>query len=234
MLGIIKSKEEVAKGTLKVVFEIPEPFSFKAGQYCFVTLDHLNYPDERGSKRQFSIVNSPNEKGIITITTRLSESGFKKTLQELPSGTEVQLGPIAGTFTLPEHSEKPLAFIAGGIGITPFMSILKFVSEERIPYKITLIYSNRDQYSTAYFEDVKNLTAQIPGSKLILTMTDDPNWNQENRKVDREFIKSYFPKANAQYYMVVGPPGMVSAIEQALLDAGVNQDNIKKENFTGY
>lgn len=234
MVGIIKSKEEVAKGTLKVVFEVKEKFTFKAGQYCFITLPQLNYPDERGLKRHFSIVNSPKERGIITFTTRISESGFKKSLQELPVGTEVQLGPIAGAFVLPEDSQKPLVLIAGGIGITPFISMLRYVSQEKIPYKITLIYSNRDQYSTAYFEEVKNLTAQIPGSKLILTMTDDPNWNHEKKVVDASFIKDYFPEVNSQYYMVVGPPGMVSAVEQALLEAGVNTDNIKIENFTGY
>lgn len=234
MLGIIKSKEEVAKGTLKVVFEVDESFTFKAGQYCFITLEKLKYPDERGPKRQFSIVSSPNEKGIITITTRLSDSGFKKTLKELPKGTEVQLGPIAGVFTLPKGTSRPLVFIAGGIGITPFISMLRYISEEKLPYNITLIYSNRDQSSTAYFEDVKNLTAQIPGSELITTMTEDPNWNHEKRKVDKAFIKDYFPNVNAQYYMVVGPPGMVSAVEEALLDAGVHPENIQKENFTGY
>lgn len=234
MLGRIKSKEEVAKDTLKVVFEVKEKFTFKAGQYCFVTLGHLNYPDERGEKRQFSIVNSPNEKGIITITTRLSESGFKKTLQELPIGSEVQLGPIAGVFVLPGHSEKPLVFIAGGIGITPFISMLRYVSEEKLPYNVTLIYSNRDQSSTAYLEEVQNYPLPTTNYQLILTMTNDPNWNHEKRMVDASFIKDYFPEVNAQYYMVVGPPGMVEAVKKALFDAGVNQDNIRAENFTGY
>lgn len=234
MLGILKSKEKIATGTLKVVFEVLEPFSFKAGQYCFVTLARLNYADERGSKRQFSIVNSPNEKGIITITTRLSDSGFKKTLKEMVIGSEVQLGPIAGAFTLPENPKRPLAFIAGGIGITPFIGMLMYVSEEKLPYKITLIYSNRDQTSAAYLQEIENLKFGIRNLELILTMTDDPNWQGEKRKVDAQFIEDYFPNVNSQYYMVVGPPGMVSAVEQALLEAGVNAENIKKENFTGY
>lgn len=231
MLGRLKSKEEVAKGTLKVMFEVKEPFSFKAGQYCFITLPKLNYPDERGPKRHFSIVNSPNEKGIITFTTRITESGFKKTLNELPEGTEVQLGPIAGVFILPGfpglNTFKPLVFIAGGIGITPFISILRYVSEEKLPYKITLVYSNRDQASTAYLEEVKNY-------QPILTMTDDPSWKGEKRKVDSTFIKEYFPNVNDQSYMVVGPPPMVEAVEKALQEAGVSQENIRIENFTGY
>lgn len=234
MVGKLKSKEEITKGTLKVVFEVKEPFTFKSGQYCFITLAKLNYPDDRGPKRHFSIVNSPNEKGIITFVTRETDSGFKKTLQELPIGSEVQLGPVAGVFTLPEDHTKPLAFIAGGIGITPFISILRYIKEENLPYKITLVYSNRDQFSTAYLEELQNYQLPTNNYKLILTMTEDPNWNGEKRQIDSAFIKEYFPHVNDQYYMVVGPPGMVEAVEKALLTAGVVPENIKKENFTGY
>lgn len=234
MIGRIKSKEEIAKGTLKVVFEVEGPFIFKSGQYCFVTLSKLLCPDEKGPKRHFSIVNSPNEKGIITFTTRITESGFKKTLKDLPIGGKVELGPIAGAFVLPDNADRPLVLIAGGIGITPFISILSYVSEENLPYKITLIYSNRDQVSTAYLEEIKNLGTKIPNFKLILTMTEDSNWSGEKRKVDTTFLKEYFPQVNKQYYMVVGPPPMVEAVEKALLDAGVLAENIKIENFTGY
>lgn len=234
MLGRLKSKEEIAKGTLKVVFEVSEPFSFKAGQYCFITLKNLIYPDDRGPKRHFSIVNSPNDGGIITFTTRLTDSGFKKTLNELPIGDGVELGPIAGVFTLPEDTKRPLVFIAGGIGITPFMSMLKYVKEEKLPYTISLVYSNRDQSSTAFYSEIQDLAKQIPNLKLILTMTEDLNWPGEKRKIDSQFIKDYFPDVNAQHYFVVGPPPMVEAIGKALQKAGVLPDNIKVENFTGY
>ena len=234
MVGKIKSKEEVALGTLEVVFETTEDFTFKPGQYCIVTLKNLNYPDERGPKRQFSINNSPNEKGVITITTRISESGFKKTLKELPLGTEVELGPIGGQFILPENIQKPLVFIAGGIGITPFRSMLKYVAEQKLPFIITLIYSNRDQASTAYLQEMQNYTQTIPNFKLIPTMTEDPNWPGEKRMINAEFIKEYFADINAQNYMVVGPPGMVAGVERTLFETGILAENITKENFTGY
>lgn len=241
MIGKLKSKEEIAKDTLKVVFEVDEPFSFEAGQYCFITLPQLKYPDEKGPKRHFSIVNSPNEKGIISFTTRRMNSGFKKTLEELPIGSEVELGPIAGVFTLPADSQRPLTFIAGGIGITPFISMLRCIKEENLPYKITLIYSNRDKDSTAYLDEVQNYQLPTTNYKLVLTMTDDPIWMGEKRKVDAQFIKEYFSLGdeptsgvNDQSYMVVGPPGMVDAVRQSLTEAGVSQENIKFENFTGY
>lgn len=234
MIGKIIDKKEVAQETLQVTFKVDEPFSFIAGQYCFVTLINPLYTDERGNKRHFSIVNSPNEKGIMTIATRLRDSGFKKSLQQLPVGSEVQLGPIAGAFILPEDSTRPLVFIAGGIGITPFMSMLSSISEENLPYNITLIYSNRNQASTAFLEELQLMATQLPNFKLVLTMTEDLSWSGEKRKVDATFIKDYFPNVNAQSYMVVGPPPMVEAVQKALLEAGVDISNIKIENFTGY
>lgn len=241
MLGKVAGKKEAAEGTLQVTFKVDEPFTFKAGQYCSVTLKELKLPDERGNRRQFSINNSPNEKGIITITTRLSDSGFKKTLNELNIGDEVELRPIAGAFTLPDDKSKPLVFIAGGIGITPFMSTLRFVKEENLPYNITLVYSNRNQNSTAFLDEIKNFKPGIPNFNLILTMTEDPNWEGESRRIDSNFIKEYFlasptggPKVNENLYMVVGPPAMTEAVQKSLMDAGVDIDNIKVEKFTGY
>lgn len=234
MIGKIKSKGEIAEGTLRVDFEITEPVSFKSGQYMFVTLKNPPYTDEKGNKRQFSINNSPNTQGILTMTTRITESAFKRSLKELPLGSEVEIGPIAGVFTLPEDTAKPLVFIAGGIGITPFLSMLEYIKEEGLPYKITLIYSNRNQASTAYLAELKNLASLLPNFKLILTMTEDNSWEGERRLIDSKFITEYFPDLNASFYMVVGPPGMVEAVSKALAEAGVKPENIKKENFTGY
>lgn len=234
MIGKVVDKKEVATGTLQVTFEISQEVSFKPGQYVFVTLPYLLYPDNRGGKRQFSINNSPSEKGIIRITTRLSDSGFKKTLNELPIGSEIELGPIAGVFTLPKETDKPLVFLTGGIGITPFLSMLTSVAEEKLPYNITLIYSNRNQASAAYLGKMEQFKSQIPNLKIVLTMTDDPTWQGEKRIINEDFIKEYFPNFNTNTYFVVGPPGMVEAIRKTLLGIGVNKDSIRFENFVGY
>lgn len=235
MLGKIQDKKEIAKGTLQVTFEIPdERFTFKPGQYVFITLVNPPYPDDRSNKRHFSIVNSPNQKGIITIATRIRESGFKKSLQELPNNSAVEIGPIAGGFILPGESIRPLVFIAGGIGITPYISMLRYVNEEKLPYNITLIYSNRDRQSTAYFDEIQTLNSQLSTLKVILTMTDDPNWPGEKRRIDAQFIKDYTKDLQNPLYLVVGPPAMVDTVQKALLEAGVAPENIKIENFTGY
>lgn len=234
MKGIIKDKKEIATDTLQVIFETNEAFSFKAGQYCFVTLINPPYPDDRNNRRHFSIVNSPNQKGIVVIATRVRETGFKKSLKELPIGSVVELGPIAGAFTLPQDALKPLIFIAGGIGITPFISMLRYVSEQKLPYKITLIYSNRDKNSAVFLEELQNFEKSIPDFKLVLTMTADNSWDKEKRKVDANFIREYLPDVNSYAYFVVGPPPMVEAVQKTLLESGVSLENIKIENFTGY
>lgn len=234
MVGKIIDKSNVADNTLMVTFQLDQEVTFKSGQYIFVTLPKLNYPDERGPRRHFSINNDPSLKNQIIITTRLSDSGFKKTLNQLPPGTEVELGPIAGAFILPEDTRRPLVLIAGGIGITPFMSMLKYIAREKLPYKITLIYSNRNQSSTAFLDELQNYQPSPTTYNLILTMTDDPNWQGEKRKVEAKFINEYFPSVNENSYFVVGPPAMVDAVQRSLLEAGVNIENIKIENFTGY
>ncbi len=234
MIGKIIDKKEVAEETLSVSFQIDEPIVFKPGQYMFIKLLNPPFTDQEGDKRQFSINNPPSQNTVLEMTTRLTDSAFKKSLKELPLNTTVEIGPIAGVFTLPENPLKPLVFIAGGIGITPFMSMLRHVSKNSLPYKITLVYSNRNQASTAYLQEIQQFPQKIPNLKLVLTMTDDPNWEGEGRMINAEFIKEYFPNVNNNMYMVVGPPAMVDAVEKSLIEAGVLPENIKKENFTGY
>lgn len=235
MKAKIQSKQEVAKDTLLVVYDLlGQEVTFKPGQYFFVTLINPPYPDERGNKRHFSIISTPNQKGILTMATRLRDSGFKKSLRELPVGMEVEVGPIAGVFSLPDDPSRPLVFISGGIGITPFMSMLSYIKEQKLNYKITLIYSNRDRTSGVFLDQLQSLTQALPNFKLILTMTEDPTWEGEKRKVDAAFIKDYIRNLNESLYFVVGPPPMVEAIEKALKEAGVLPENIKIENFTGY
>lgn len=234
MKAIIKEKREVADQTLQVTFQTEEDITFQPGQYMDVVLINPPYDDAKGPKRHFSIVNSPNEKRTLMLTTRLRDSAFKKSLKELPIGTEVDIHHIGGTFVLPQETKKPIVWIAGGIGITPFMSMIKFIQEENLSYNITLIYSNRNSQSSVFLEELQKIAEINPNFKLILTMTDDPNWNQEKRKIDGQFIKDYVSDPNNVTYMVVGPPGMVEAVVSVLKDIGVGKDNIMFENFTGY
>lgn len=230
----IKNKREIAADTLEVSFDIEgKDINYKPGQYFFIKLPDAPYDDEKGLTRHFSIVSSPNE-NVITMATRLRGSGFKKSLKEMSVSSEVEIYDIQGEFVLPENPERPLVFLAGGIGITPFMSMLRYMDGKDIDHPVTLIYSNRTKESTAYLEELKELAEKRDNFTLILTMTDDADWDGETRIIDAQFLKDCIDDYKNHNYYIAGPPGMVEAMEEHLSDIEVDNDNIVKEEFGGY
>jgi ferredoxin-NADP reductase len=236
MRATIKEKREVAKGTLLVTFDLlGEEVDFMPGQYFFVTLPDSGYQDEKGLRRHISVVTSPNDKGVLGLATRMRDTAFKRTLAELEVGSEVDVEPPKGKFVLPDDTSRPLVFIAGGIGITVFRSMLRYIAEEQLPYRVTLIYSNRDRESTAFLDELVELERELAGFRLVLTMTDDPGWDGESRKIDARFFEEYLEGDLNQYtFLVAGPPGMTEAMEKVLGEAGVKEENVIAEGYTGY
>jgi ferredoxin-NADP reductase len=236
MQARIKEKQEVAKETLLVTFDLlGEEVDFAPGQYFFVNLPDVGHQDERGLRRHITVVTSPNEKGVLGLATRLRDSAFKRTLRELPVGTEVDVEPPKGKFVLPDDTSRPLVFVAGGIGITVFRSMLRFIREEGLPYRVTLIYSNRDRESTAFLDELQELERELPSFRLVLTMTEDDGWQGETRRIDAEFFESYLGENLNEYtFMVAGPPDMVEGMQSALAEAGVEEENVIASRFSGY
>jgi ferredoxin-NADP reductase len=236
MRAVIKEKQEVAKDTLLVMFDLlGEEVDFTSGQYFFVTLPDVGHQDERGLRRHITVVTSPNERGVLGFATRMRDSAFKQSLRELPLGAEVEVEAPKGKFALPEDSSRPLVFVAGGIGITVFRSMLRYIREERLPYRVTLIYSNRDRESTAFLDELRELERELPDLRLVLTMTQDPSWNGETRKIDARFVRDYLgDDLNGFTFLVAGPPAMAEAVVTALAEAGVEEENVLAERFSGY
>jgi ferredoxin-NADP reductase len=236
MRAQIKEKREVAKGTLLVTFDLlGEEVDFAPGQYFFVTLPDVGYQDDKGLRRHITVVTSPNEKGVLGFATRMRDSAFKRSLGELPVGAEVDVESPKGNFVLPENTSRPLVFVAGGIGITVFRSMLRYIREERLPYRVTLVYSNRDRESTAFLDELKELAQEIPDLRLILTMTQDPGWEGETRNVDSQFFEDYLGEDLNEYtFLVAGPPAMAEGVQQALEEAGVQDENVIVERYSGY
>lgn len=234
MKAKIIEKKEIAKGTYLFAFQLSENIGFKSGQFFFLTLNDLPYQDLRGNKRHFTILNSPTEQNVIKMATRIRESGFKKWLIEIPMGTEVEVGPISGDFVLPQDPNLPLVFIAGGIGITPFISMLSYIQAKKLSYKIILIYSNRDKASAPFFNELENISKENQNLKLIFTMTQDDSWRGEKRKIDKNLINDYTKDLNNHIFLVSGPPVFVESISVALDELRVGKDKIKLENFSGY
>ena len=236
MRARVKETREVAKETLLVIFDLlGEEFDYRPGQYFWVELLDPPYEDEKGSRRHISAVTSPTERGVIGLCTRIRDSAFKRSLAELPVGAEVDVEAPKGTFVLPDDTSRPLVFVAGGIGITAFRSMLRYIQDERLPQRVTLLYSNRDQESAAFLDELEQIDRANPNVRLILTMTNDDEWPGERRRFDADFFKEYLDaNINDAIYMVAGPPGMAKAATEELKRAGVDEQLISTDSFSGY
>jgi ferredoxin-NADP reductase len=232
----IKEKHEVAKGTLMVVFDLlGEEVDFRPGQYFWVTLLDPPYDDEKGPRRHISVVTSPNERGVLGLCTRLRDTAFKRSLAELPIGADVDVEQPKGDFLLPEETDRPYVFIAGGIGITVFRCMLHYIAEEGLPHRITLVYSNRDRESTAFLDELTELERTNPNLRLVITMTNDVGWEGETRRIDADMLRDHLGDDLAsRWYMVAGPPAMVEAIAGTLQQAGIPDEQVRAGRFSGY
>jgi ferredoxin-NADP reductase len=232
----IKEKREVAKGTLLVIFDLRgEKFDYQPGQYFWVELLNPPYADEKGPRRHISAVTSPTEHGVIGLCTRVRDSAFKRSLVELPVGAQVDVEQPKGKFVLPEDTSRPLVFVAGGIGITAFRSMLRYIQDERLPHRVTLIYSNRDRESTPFLDELEQIERTNANIRLIVTMTNDDAWPGERRRIDANFFKKYLGESLTDAtYMVAGPPGMAEAATEELKKVGVNEQLITTDSFSGY
>jgi ferredoxin-NADP reductase len=236
MRATVAEKREVAKGTLMVVFDLQgEEVDFEPGHYFFVNLLDPPYEDERGGRRHFSVVTSPNERGRLGFCTRLRDSGFKKSIEALEVGHEADVEPPKGKFVLPEDTSQEYAFIAGGIGITVFRCMLRYIAEESLPYRITLFYSNRNREETAFLDELDELARQVPGLTVVLTMTDDPEWEGESRRIDPGFLREHLGERFEEVtFLVAGPPPMAKGMQESLLAAGLPEERVLTDSFSGY
>jgi len=236
MRATLAEKREVAKGTLLAVFDLQgEEVDFQPGQYFFVTLLDPPYEDEKGPRRHISVVTSPTERGVLGLCTRLRDSAFKRSLQELPVGAEVEVEPPKGRFVLPEDTSRPYVFVAGGIGITVFRSMLRYIADETLPYRVTLVYSNRTVAETAFLDELRELERRLPDFRLVLTMTHDPGWDGESRRIDAAFLRDHLGALlDEATVLVAGPPGMVAGMQEALAAAGVPENRVVADKYSGY
>ncbi|MGZ8692272.1 MAG: ferredoxin--NADP reductase [Gaiellaceae bacterium] len=236
MRAVIKEKREVAKGTLLVIFDLlGREVDFEPGQYFWVTLIDPPYEDEKGPRRHISVVTSPNERGVLGLCTRMRDSAFKRSLAELAIGTEVDVEEPKGSFLLPEDTDQRYVFIAGGIGITVFRCMLRYIAEEQLQHRVTLIYSNRDRESAAFLDELLELEQANPNLQLVLTMTDDPAWDGESRRIDAELLHDHLgEELHSLTYLVAGPPAMVEGVVGTLQAAGVPEERIRPDRFSGY
>lgn len=196
-------------------------FSFKAGQYVRLVFPGLDIDDTKGPARLFSIASSPNNKEKLDITFRMSESGYKKTLVNMQIGDEAEFEGPWGSFVLPDNAEKPVVFIAGGTGITPFLSMMKFATEQNLPHRINLIYASRDKNSVIYSSEIKELTKRNSRLKINFVVG----------RIDEKLIRKNSPKDPKAAFYISGPPAMVDYIRNIFEDIKAPEENIYYEEW---
>ena len=231
------SKKGIAEGTMEFCFEKPEGINFKSGQYFTLRLINPPETDEKGNERTFSVISSPDENNIC-FATRMRNSAFKRVLKNLPEGSDIELDGPYGQMVLPKDTNKTLAFIAGGIGITPFMSMIRYAVNNNLPYKIYLFYSNRRPEDAAYLDELLKYDKQGK-IKLIATMTQMENssrpWDGERGYINEEMIKKYLgEELKSAIFYVAGPPKMTQSMFNLLENLDVSYERIKGEDFDGY
>jgi ferredoxin-NADP reductase len=231
----IQEKREVAERTLLVTFDLQgERFDWQPGQYFWVELIDPPYDDDKGPRRHISIVTSPTE-DAPGLCTRLRDSAFKRSLDELPVGAPVEVEEPKGDFVLPEDTERPYVFVAGGIGITVFRSMLRYISDKGLPHRVTLVFSNRNRAGAAFLDELQQLEQSNPNLTLVLTMTDDPDWDGDSRHIDADMLRDHLGEDLASYgFFVAGPPDMAEDVGEKLKSAGVPEDQVRVGKFAGY
>jgi ferredoxin-NADP reductase len=217
-----------AEGTKSFRFERPPDLNYIPGQYFFISI-----PKEgRKLIHHFSFSSSPTD-SFIEFTTRVRESEFKQTMDRLPHGTKVQIREIHGDFILDEK-RKMVLFLCGGIGITPAWSMIRWVAAKKADFDMVLIYANRNKVSTAFSDELKELSGPRLKVFHILSKPED-DWKGAVGHVDANFIGSSVPDWKDRFFYVSGPPAFNEAIKKVVLDdLKISKANLKLENFLGY
>lgn len=230
-------RKEVAAGTMSFHFEKPEGVAYKPGQYALFTLIDPPYTDIKGNTRAMSIASAPSE-DEIAIAMRMSDSAFKRSLKEIEIGSEVEMQGPLGHLHLESDDTRPIVFLAGGIGIVPFRSMLaEMKNKNGFSRKCTLLYSNRHPEDATYLEELLGF-AEDENVSVIFTASSAgenyPEWSYERGRINQEMVAKYVSNPTECVYYIVGVPQMVKAMQDILFEMGVPAEQVMIELFGGY
>jgi ferredoxin-NADP reductase len=233
----LASSEEIAEGTMAFRFTRPVGFEFRAGQAIDITLIDPPQTDSEGNVRTFSIASPPFEDQLM-IATRMRDSAFKRVLRNAQPGLEVGVEGPSGSLTLHKDATKPAVLLTGGIGITPFLSIVRQTAKDKLNRVLYLFYSNRREEDAPFLDILRSLPVEHPQFHFVATMTKMETsrqpWTGETGIVDAAMLFRHVPDPMGPIYYIAGPPAMVAAMRQMLLAAKVNEDDVRTEEFSGY
>jgi ferredoxin-NADP reductase len=222
-------RTDVAEGTMA--------FQFEAGQYIDLTISESPHGSSNGLTHTFSIASSPFDEELL-VTTRMRNTVFKQALSILPIGSGVKIEGPMGSFRLHNNTARPAVFLAGGIGIAPFLSMLSHATGEKLRHPIVLFYANRYLEDAAFMNPLWQLERANPRFRFVPTLTRwDKNyrgWKGETGHISAEMLVTQVGIVRGPIYYIAGPPTMVAATRRTLSEAGVDEDDVRTEEFAGY
>jgi ferredoxin-NADP reductase len=218
-------------------FDKPADMTFKAGHTMEVTLLHPPETDESGNTRTFSISAAPDDDDLA-ITTRMRDSAFKRSLEKMPLGSEIQIEGPYGDFLLHHNLDRPAVLLAGGIGVTPFHSMVRQNALRRGLRRILLFYSNRRPEDAPFLAEFRDIARGNSNFTFVPTMSQLDRsrltWNGDVGRIEMDLIRRHLGEGASPVYYVAGPPKMVADLREMLLVAGTSEDDIRTEEFSGY
>jgi ferredoxin-NADP reductase len=231
------SRQEVAEGTTAFRFEKPANWRFKAGQFLDLSLLDPSETDAEGNTRTFSIASAPHEETLM-LATRIRNTAFKRVLKTMPAGSTVKIEGPSGDLALHNDVKRTAVFLAGGIGITPFRSMVFQAAREKHSHRIILFYSNRRPEDAPFLDELGALEEENPNYKFVSCMTEmeksHQSWLGEIGPIDKELLLRYLKDAVSPVYYIAGPPEMVKSLHTMVKETGVGDGDIHAEEFAGY
>jgi len=225
--------ERAATDTYDFIFSSPPSLAFQAGQYLEWTLPFA-HPDNRGNRRYFTIASAPGEDAVrLGVKFYPAASAFKRALAAMAPGDTIHAAQLAGAFTLPSNPREKLAFIAGGIGITPFRSMLQHLLHRRQSRPIVVLYGNERQRDIAYREVLDEAAAEL-GIRTVYAVARDAGPGQYPGMIDARLIRGAIPDYRERTFYVSGPQAMVEAVRRTLREMGVHRARIRVDFFPGF
>lgn len=228
-------KFQISPDTFVFDFGKIKNFKFTPGQYMEWTLPHP-HPDSRGNRRYFSIASAPNENLQMTVKFYTPSSSYKKALLALTPGQEVVASSLAGDFVLPKKHAKPLVFIAGGVGIAPFKSMIESIVQKKEQVDIIVLFANKKPADIIFADSLER--ARNFGVRTYYILTDTTSipegWTGLSGHITKEIISEIIPDYKLRLFYLSGPQLMVQNFKKILSQTGIKGKNIKEDFFPGY
>lgn len=223
----LKEKIKLSPDTYDFVFGLNQKINYTAGQYMEWTLGYKN-PDARGSRRYFTLASSPLENNLrIGVKFYPNGSSWKKSLLAMQAGQGIVASQLTGEFVLPKDLSKKLVFIAGGIGITPFRSMIQFLLDSNQKRDVILLYSGKTTADFVYKDVFEKAETQL-GIKTIYVSTDSMGY------IDEKMISAEVLDFKDRTFYISGPHSMVDVFKKSLSQMGLSKSQIKTDYFPGY